>query len=333
MKVPYYSSAPAVVEPTAAPKLGGVRKKGGETMPLRTGMALPALLVIIICQFASAAIIKVGNVLDIAVQGHPEFTSRVTVAENGTVDYPLLADEVIVNLSTGELMNQLTFRLAKHIDNPLVLVSLVEKPEVAVTVLGQVMKPGPVRTYEGATLQEVLLAAGGPSPAADLSKIRIVKKGATDQTGKVYDLKAFMSTGSLDSLPRLSADDIVVVTTQERSDKIKVIGGVTKPGFFDLEEKINIFEAIYLAGGPAEKADLSRVRRLTQHDGKSSEEIINVQQYIEKGKMNEIPMVEPGDVIIVYTRFFDWQMMMTILSNALLLIVTLQTFSNIFGKP
>jgi protein involved in polysaccharide export with SLBB domain len=289
-----------------------------------------ALLLLVVSQIAGAAIIKVGNVLDIAVQGHPEFTSRVAVAENGTVDYPLLADEVIVNLSTAELMNQLTFRLAKHVDNPLVLVSLVEKPDISVTVLGQVLKPGPVKTYEGASLQEVLIGAGGTTPAADLSKVKIVRKNAADQTGKLYDLKEFLNSGSLDALPRLSADDMVVVMTQEHTDKIKVIGGVVKPGFFTLEEKINIFEAIYLAGGPAEKADLSRVRRLMQqHEGKPVEEIINVQQYIEKGKMNEIPMVMPGDVIIVYTRWFNWQTMMTILSNALLFIVTLQTFANL----
>lgn len=291
------------------------------------------LLIVLVCQVAFGAIIKVGNVLDIAVQGHAEFTSRVTVLENGTVDYPLLSDEVIVNLSTAELMNQLAFRLAKHIDNPLVLVSVVEKPDISVTVLGQVLKPGPVKTYEGASLQEVIGGAGGPNPNADLSKIKIIRKNATDQTGKLYDLKEFMTTGSMAAMPLLSADDMVVVMTQEHTDKIKVIGGVTHPGFFALEEKINIFEAIYLAGGPAEKADLSRVRRLAQREGKQTEEVVNVQQYIEKGKMNEIPMVEPGDVIIVYTRWFNWQTMMTVLSNALLFIVTLQTFSNIFGKP
>ena len=46
-------------------------------------------------------------------------------------------------------MNELTLRLARHIDNPLVLVSIVEKPEITLTVLGQVLNPGPVKAIQG----------------------------------------------------------------------------------------------------------------------------------------------------------------------------------------
>ena len=92
-----------------------------------------------------AAIIKTGDVLDITVLGQPEFSGRYTVSQSGTIEYPLLADETIINISTSELMNELTFRLAKHIENPLVLISPVEKPNITVTVLGQVAKPGPGR--------------------------------------------------------------------------------------------------------------------------------------------------------------------------------------------
>jgi protein involved in polysaccharide export with SLBB domain len=282
------------------------------------------------CIAVFSAIVKNGNVLEITVQDHPEFSGRFTVSENGTIDYPLLSDEVIVNISTAELMNQLTFRLAKHIDNPLVLVAVVEKPEITVTVLGEALRPGPVKTYLGATLQEVLVLVGGPSPSADLTKIKILPKNTPDINARFFDLEKFKASGSMDSMPRLLADDVIVLLTKERSDKIKVIGGVAKPGFFDVTEKMNVFEAIYLAGGPAEKADLSRVRRISQSNGKTTEEIINIQQFIDKGKMDGIPMVNPGDVIIVYTRWFDWQMMMTVLSNTLLFIVTLKAFGALF---
>jgi protein involved in polysaccharide export with SLBB domain len=280
--------------------------------------------------FAGAAIIKNGDVLDIVVQAHPEFSGRFTVGETGTIDYPLVADQVIVNVTTSELMNDLTLRLAKHIDNPLVIISVVEKPEIAVFVLGQVKVPGPVKTYMGATLQEVLQLAGGPLPTADLQKVKIVKKNGSSENAESFDLMSFLQNGNLDGMPRLKPDETVVVPSQKGGRKVKVIGAVTKPGFFDLEEGVTVFELIYLAGGPAERADLSHVRRVFDRDGKSIEEIINVQSYIDKGEMNSVPKVTEGDIIIVYAHWYDWKTVLSILNNVLLFIVTVQALSGAF---
>jgi len=292
------------------------------------GLALVALCMVLP---VNGSIIKIGNVLDISVVDHPGYSGRYTVNESGTIDYPLLADEVIVNISTSELMNHLAFRLAKHVDNPLVLISVVEKPDIEVVVLGQVEKPGPVTTYSGASLQEVLALAGGPTSRADLTRVKIVGAGMSDNQARYFDLIAFMRAGNVDALPRLQADDIIILTSTEKTSRVKVIGGVREPGFFDVEERMNMFEVIYLAGGPAEKADLSRVRRFFTVDGKTMEEVIDIQDFIDKGEMDKIPMVNPGDVIIVYTRWFDWRTLMAILNNTLLFIVTLQAFSGIFN--
>jgi protein involved in polysaccharide export with SLBB domain len=272
-----------------------------------------------------AAIIKAGDVLDIQVQGHQGFSGRFTVSMSGTIDYPLLADETVVNISTSELMNELTFRLAKHIENPLVLISIVEKPNITVTVLGQVATPGPVETYLGASVQEVIQLAGGPAPNANIDSIKIIHSDGNDQTAKFFNLKTFLKNGAYDNIPTMQPEDVIIVLSETRMTKVKVIGAVNKPGFFDLDEKINVFELIYLAGGPAEKADLSRVRRFFKSEGKTLEEVINVQTYIDKGEMDKIPIVEEGDVVIIYARWFDWRILMSILTNVLLFIVTIQS--------
>jgi protein involved in polysaccharide export with SLBB domain len=284
--------------------------------------------VIVFC--SSSAIIKVGNVLEIQVLSQPEFSGRYTVHENGTIDYPLLADEQITNISTSELMNDLTLRLARHVDNPLVTVSIVEKPEIAVTVLGEVVNPGPVKILEGATLQEAIRGAGGPLETSDMSRIKIVHSNR-NQSAEIFDLNNFLQKGNIDEMPRLEANDMIVVMAQEHSKKIKVIGSVQKPGLFELTDKMSVFEIIYLAGGPAEKADLSRVRRLSvTNGGKTVEDVIDVQSYIDKGKMDNLPLVSEGDVIIVYSKWFDWKTVMTILNNTLLFVLAIQTFAGVF---
>ena len=279
-----------------------------------------------------AAIINVGDVLEILVQGHHEFSGRYVVNSNGTIEYPLMADETIVNITTSELMNELTFRLAKHIDNPLVLISIVEKPNITVTVLGQVVKPGPVETYLGASVQEVIQLAGGPLENADIDSVKVIHKGGTDQTAEYFNLKSFLKEGNIGGMPNLQPDDVVILLSQTRTTKVKVIGAVNKPGFFDLNEKMNVFELIYLAGGPAEKADLSRVRRFFKSENKTLEEVINVQSFLDKGKMDSIPLVEEGDIIIVYSKWFDWRILMSILTNVLLFIVTIQSLRGAVGN-
>jgi protein involved in polysaccharide export with SLBB domain len=282
--------------------------------------------------FASAAVIKPGNVIEITVQEYPTYSGRFIVSAEGTIEYPLLPSAVVANLSTAELVNELTYKLAKLVNNPLVSVTIIEKPEITVKVLGQVIKPGPVLTYTGSTIQEVLQLAGGPLPQSDLSRIKIVRKNASDENAEYYDLNNFLKNGNVDNMPVLNADDAVIVLSEERNRKVKVIGAVVKPGFYDIEGKINIFELIYLTGGPAEKADLSRIRRFFRHEDKTMEEVVNVQSYLDKGKMDDIPVVGEGDVIIVYARWFDWMTMLTILNNALLFVVTIQSLRGALGN-
>jgi len=289
------------------------------------------LLLVVYVVASNAATIRTGNVIDIQVVDHPEFSGKYTVNENGTIEYPLLDDQPVVNSNTSDLMQDLTYLLASRIDNPAVMVSIVENPEIAVSVLGQVNKPGMVTMISGASVQEAIVAAGGPVTAkADLSRIRVIYKDA-GRVPAMFDLEAFLNEGTMEMMPRLSNGDAVVVLTLEKSRSVKVIGAVQKPGLFTLDEKINLFEAIYLAGGPNEKSDLTRVRRFTlKAGGGQSEEVIDLQGYIDNGKMENIPEVLEGDVIIVYARWFDWKTVLSVLNNTLLFIVTIQAFAGIF---
>jgi protein involved in polysaccharide export with SLBB domain len=297
---------------------------------MKPGIPFFFAFILTVTAYLGAAVIKIGDVLDIQVVSHPEFSGRFTVNENGTIDYPLLADVAISNSTTSELMNDLTLRLARNIDNPLVLIGIVAKPEITVSVLGQVMKPGPVVTYQGATIQEIIQAAGGViQESADIEHVKILHK-TRHPLSEVCNLKSFLLDGDLEKLPAIDAADVVIVPAMQKTRKIKVIGAVQKPGIFTLEEKTNLFEMIYLAGGPAEKADLSRVRRLSQTSGKTTEEVIDIQAYLDKGKMDEIPAVAEGDIVIVYTKWFDGKTILTLLNNTLLVIVTIQAFAGVF---
>lgn len=290
-----------------------------------------AVYLIAVCVIVNAGIIRNGNVLDIQVIGHPELSGRYVVGDDGKIDYPLIADEKISDISTTELTNELTFKLARNFDNPLVLISIVENPEIEITVLGEVLKPGVVKITKGASVQEAIMNAGGPVvKSADLTSIKVIHKNRPD-VPEIFNFQQFLRDGDVEKMPQLAADDIVIVMTKKGTSNVKVIGAVQKPGIFELTDTLNLFEIIYMAGGPAEKADFSRIRRLSSSSGdRVDEEIIDLQSYIDQGKMDKIPEVNPGDVIIVYSKWFDWKTMLAVLNNTLLIIVTIQAFAGVF---
>lgn len=292
----------------------------------RIVMYLMAVFVIV-----NAGIIRNGNVLDIQVMEHPELSGRYVVNDEGKIDYPLIADEKIADISTTELTNELMFKLARNIDNPLVLISIVEKPEIEITVLGEVLKPGVVKIIQGASVQEAIMNAGGPVvKSADLANIKVVHKNRP-AVPEIFNFQQFLQDGDVEMMPQLAADDIVIVMTKKENNNVKVIGAVQKPGIFELTDTLNVFEIIYMAGGPAEKADFTRIRRLSANSRERvDEEIIDLQSYIDQGKMDKIPKVNPGDVIIVYSKWFDWKTMLAVLNNTLLIVVTIQAFAGVF---
>jgi protein involved in polysaccharide export with SLBB domain len=177
----------------------------------------------------NAGIIRNGDVLDIQVIDHPELSGRYEVDDQGKIDYPLIADEKITDISTTELTNDLTFKLARNIDNPLVLISIVEKPEIEITVLGEVLKPGVVKIIQGASIQEAIMNAGGPViKSADLTNIKVIHKNRPDAP-EIFDFQQFLKDGDVEKMPQLAAEDIVIVTTKNENKNVKVIGAVQKP--------------------------------------------------------------------------------------------------------
>jgi protein involved in polysaccharide export with SLBB domain len=130
------------------------------------------------CLPTEAAVIKAGMTLNIAVKNDKDLSMMVRVNDNGTIDYPLYQDAPVTGKTTSELQDILTFKLAKVVESPLVLVSVVTETPISVYVLGQVKKPGIVQASPKASLQEVLLQAQGTTETADLQRVKLVRKNA-----------------------------------------------------------------------------------------------------------------------------------------------------------
>ncbi len=276
----------------------------------------------------TAGIIHSGDVLDIFVKEHEEMSKKVIVKEDGTVDYPFIGERSLLGMTPTEVGDILIFKLAKSIEAPFVLVTLSKHMPIKVRVLGQVLKPGLVELVSGVSLQEIITAAGGPTEFADLSNIKVIhEKNENDPISVNY--KKFLTSGDLNILPDIKNNDIIIVLSISKNLKAKVIGCVNKPGYYTVLEETNLFDAIYMAGGPADRADLSRIRlvRKNNKDNENIDETVDLQRYIDSGKIDDIPKVKEGDTVVVYKKFFSWKVFLQFVRDALVLFTAYHVFT------
>lgn len=280
------------------------------------------ILAIFSTGLAHGAVIKAGMTLSITVKNDKDLSMLVRVNDNGTIDYPLYQDASVIDKTTSELQDILTFKLAKMVESPMVLVTVVTETPISVYVLGQVKKPGVVQVLPKASLQEVLLMAQGTTENADLQRVKLVRKNQGDENASYFDLQKFLSSGDLTLLPTLADGDRIIVLSSKKSKYVKILGAVQKPGFYPVGEgeAASIFDMLYLAGGPSQDANLSKVRIIGNPGGQKADFVLNMQKFIDEGKTDNLPLLAEGDVVIVYAKTITMQKTLEILRDVVSLI-------------
>lgn len=164
-----------------------------------------------------------------------------------------------------------------------------------VLVVGQVAAPGVFPWREGTRLLEALSQAGGVTEKAVPERTVILRAGKRLSC----NVKALLETGAADQNITLQPGDIVVVpAAAEQEREVTVVGQVNEPGLYPLREGTRLLEALTLAGGPNEEADLSRVS-VTRGKEKMA---ANLQALLNEGNTDQNLLVQPGDIVVVPKR-------------------------------
>jgi polysaccharide export outer membrane protein len=86
--------------------------------------------------------------------------------------------------------------------------------------------------------------------------------------------------------------------------KVFIWGQVELPGVYEVPDGTDLIAALSLAGGPTDHAKLSEVKII--RTGSSDSEVIsvNVKKYMNTGDVNLIPLLKPGDTVVVSGTVF-----------------------------
>jgi len=256
-------------------------------------------------------IIGPGDVLDIAFWQDSGLNSKVTVAEDSTITLSVGGTVRAGGFTTEQLSEKIVEQVSifnRRITQASVTVA--QYGSQAVFVMGNVSQPGKFTFETIPNLWDILSEAGGPTTAANLSSVKIIRNAKGKRQIINIDLTEAIGNQELNSLPKIKPGDNIFVPAvvgggnagiqgiQSQENVLFIYGEVGSAGVYTFNKKLNLLEALITAGGPTIRAKLDEVAVIRKIGAYSNVTKVNVARYA-KESVPEFFMVKGGDTIFI----------------------------------
>ena len=249
--------------------------------------------------FRESLLIGPGDLLRVTVLDESGLSERVRVNDSGKVSLPLIGSVYLLGLSTAEASGVVAKKYidAQLLKHPDVSVFIEEYATQAVSVLGQVMKPGLVSISTPRTLVDVLAMAGGLTDVAD--RHITVERGGT-QHGVTEVFLSNKAEDALNANVEVFPGDKVLVP---KAGVVYVLGDVARPGGYVMQNnsRLTVLEAIAMAAGVNKTASEGHVRLIHNSNGQYRERELPLKE-IEQGKAPD-ELLQADDVLYIPFSF------------------------------
>ena len=242
---------------------------------------------------ASEMLIGRGDLLEVTVYG-TDFNRQVRVNDAGEISLPLLGTVKVAGLSIPEGERVVARELAQrgYFNDPQVSIFDREYTSQAISVLGEVQKPGLYPLPGTRTLLDAISAAGGTTAKAG-NKVTITRRGRPEHP-EIVPL-SYSAEASPANNPQVFPGDTIVIS---KAGIVYVVGDVKQPAGIVMENsQMTVLQAIAMAQGtnPTAKLNSSKVIR-KMPDG--PKEIPIQLKKILRAKATDVTL-QPGDILFV----------------------------------
>jgi len=191
-------SAPTAFAPTAAASNESSASKAADAL---TAVAKPG---------NSAYKIGPLDVVEVTVFKVPDLTKTMQVAEDGTVNYPLVGEVPAAGRTAHELEHDLAQKLgAKYLRNPQVTVLVKEFNSQRVTVSGAVKTSGVYAIKGNTSLMQVVAMAGDVDTSTNSGNVVIFRTIDGQRSAAKFDIDDIKAGKAAD--PQVQPGDVIVV--------------------------------------------------------------------------------------------------------------------------
>lgn len=181
----------------------------------------------------STYVIKRGDVLEVNVMEHPEFSlASIMVMPDGYVQFPGLGSIPAAGMTINAFTKLMRSNVEKYVVNPLLTVFVRIMPNEVINVVGFVNRPGQIVIFEPTNLITVLSKAGG---IKDIRKCKWITIVRADQSFEKYSVKKLFSKNSNRNLmPKLNVGDTVYVIEPSGGVNWSLISFLLQLGYITL---------------------------------------------------------------------------------------------------
>jgi polysaccharide export outer membrane protein len=236
----------------------------------------------------------VGDLIEISVYGVPDLSTKVRISGSGDVYLPLIDYVHLAALTTDEAQELIQKRLEDggFVRGPHVSIFVDESASQAITLVGEVVRPGAYPAIGERRLFDLISAAGGLTDKAGRN-VTIEHQGSPGQKVELQ-LSANMAEDTQDNVDVFPGDTIIV----SRAGIVYVVGDVNHPSGFRIEDNtLTVLKALALVGGGTRTSALSKTRILREGPNGTQEIPVNLKKILY-AKAPDMALVK-GDVLFV----------------------------------
>ena len=238
----------------------------------------------------------VGDLIEINVFGVPELSLKTRVSGSGDVYLPLIDYVHVAGLTTDEAQELIQKRLEDggFVRGPHVSIFVNESASQAITMVGEVNRPGAYPAIGERRLFDLISAAGGFTEKAGRI-ITIEHHGDPDQKVQLQLTSNNLAEDTKENVDIYPGDLIIV----SRAGIVYVVGDVNRPSGFLISEDtaLSVLKALALAGGSTRTSALNKTRIIRQTPNGVQEIHVSLKKILY-AKAPDIALVK-GDILFI----------------------------------
>jgi len=220
-----------------------------------------------VVQAPASYLIGAGDELTVTVYGTALVSKTLKVDARGFIEFPNLWRLNVSGMTFAEADEAIAKRLTSNfnLSSNQIHTALSFARSISVNVAGEVQKPGTYTLPATNSAFNFVAAAGGPTEAGSMRRVRVVRGGKTVQT---LDLYSYLSNpGQATLIFAQDGDHLVIEPAGPRS---KVEGAVRRPMTYEVAPGESVQNLINYAGGFTEEANTVSVQLVRPVNGQKT---------------------------------------------------------------
>lgn len=179
----------------------------------------------------------------------------------------------------------------------------------SIYIFGSVGAPGRYAFNRDLNLLDLLSAAQGPTPTADLTNIRIARRGKLESDINTLNLNLYFETGDESLLTDIQNEDVIYVPNinkewlqKPKERMVRVLGAVNRPGRYTFNDSMTVLDLLAEAGGPSLMALQDRISVVNRIDGEVHARRFDLVKFAKSGDFTNLPVIRAGDTLYVPSK-------------------------------